>query len=37
MPRSPDQTDAHIGLRIAPEEEFTGLDLGEHNERGYNM
>ena len=28
---------ALVGLRIAPEEEFTGLDLGEHNERGYNL
>lgn len=28
---------AIVGLRIAPEEEFTGLDLGEHNERGYNL
>ena len=28
---------ATVGLRVAPEEEFTGLDLGEHNERGYSL
>ncbi|WP_394027538.1 ammonium transporter [Desulfovibrio falkowii] len=28
---------AMVGLRVAPEEEYSGLDLGEHNERGYNL
>ncbi|MDR3362299.1 MAG: ammonium transporter [Desulfovibrio sp.] len=26
-----------IGLRVAPEAEYTGLDLSEHNERGYTL
>jgi len=29
--------DAVVGLRVTPEEEFTGLDLSEHNERGYSL
>ena len=28
--------DGVIGLRIAPEEEATGLDLSQHNERAYS-
>jgi Amt family ammonium transporter len=27
--------DATIGLRVSPEEEYTGLDLTEHSEKGY--
>ncbi|MBO5490563.1 MAG: ammonium transporter, partial [Desulfovibrio sp.] len=30
-------TDALVGLRVMPEAEFTGLDLSEHNERGYSL
>ena len=29
--------DAVVGLRVAPEAEYTGLDLSEHNERGYSL
>ena len=29
--------DAVIGLRVAEEEEAVGLDLAQHNERGYNL
>lgn len=28
---------ALVGLRVAPEAEYTGLDLSEHNERGYSL
>ena len=27
--------DATVGLRVSPEEEYTGLDLTEHSEKGY--
>jgi Amt family ammonium transporter len=30
-------TQALVGLRVAPETETEGLDLGEHDERGYNI
>ena len=29
--------DSTVGLRVAPEAEYTGLDLSEHNERGYSL
>ena len=29
--------DAVMGLRVAEEEEAVGLDLAQHNERGYNL
>ena len=29
--------DAIVGLRVAPEAEYVGLDLSEHNERGYSL
>jgi len=29
--------DLTIGLRVTEEEEAVGLDLAEHNERGYNL
>ncbi|MDR1777212.1 MAG: ammonium transporter [Desulfovibrio sp.] len=29
--------DAAVGLRVTPDAEFTGLDLSEHNERGYTL
>jgi ammonium transporter, Amt family len=28
--------DAAVGLRVSPEDEATGLDLSQHNERGYS-
>jgi Amt family ammonium transporter len=28
--------DARVGLRVTPDEEFTGLDLADHGETGYN-
>jgi ammonium transporter, Amt family len=28
--------DASVGLRVAPEDESTGLDLSQHNERAYS-
>ena len=30
-------TQALVGLRVAPETETEGLDLGEHDERGYSL
>ena len=30
-------TDAIVGLRVDDESESTGLDLSEHEERGYNL
>jgi len=30
-------TQALVGLRVVPEIETEGLDLGEHDERGYNL
>ena len=30
-------TDAIVGLRVDEEAESTGLDLSEHEERGYNL
>ena len=29
--------DAMLGLRVTPDEETEGLDLNQHNERGYDM
>lgn len=29
--------DAIVGLRVTPEAEYAGLDLSEHNERGYSL
>lgn len=29
--------DVVIGLRVTEEEESVGLDLAQHNERGYNL
>jgi len=29
--------DAVMGLRVTEEEESVGLDLAQHNERGYNL
>ncbi|MOA49994.1 Ammonium transporter NrgA [compost metagenome] len=29
--------DAVMGLRVTEEEEAVGLDLAQHNERGYNL
>jgi Amt family ammonium transporter len=29
--------DAVMGLRITEEEEAVGIDLAQHNERGYNL
>ena len=29
--------DAVMGLRVSEEEEAVGLDLAQHNERGYNL
>lgn len=29
--------DVIIGLRVTEEEEAVGLDLAQHNERGYNL
>lgn len=29
--------DKLVGLRVRPEAEYTGLDLSEHNERGYSL
>ena len=29
--------DALVGLRVSPEMETEGLDLSEHDERGYNL
>ncbi|RMN70840.1 Ammonium transporter, partial [Pseudomonas syringae pv. papulans] len=29
--------DAVMGLRVTDEEESVGLDLAQHNERGYNL
>jgi Amt family ammonium transporter len=29
--------DAAIGLRVADQEELTGLDLSQHGEVGYNL
>jgi Amt family ammonium transporter len=29
--------DAIIGLRVSEEEETEGLDLSQHDERGYNL
>lgn len=29
--------DKLVGLRVNPDEEVTGLDIGEHNERGYSL
>jgi Amt family ammonium transporter len=28
--------DAVVGLRVSPEDEATGLDLSQHNERAYS-
>jgi len=28
--------DGLVGLRVSPEEEAVGLDLSQHNERGYS-
>jgi len=28
--------DASVGLRVSPEDESTGLDLSQHNERAYS-
>ena len=29
--------DAILGLRVAPDEETEGLDINQHNERGYDL